>query len=118
MSGMKDLLADEPPAWAYPASPGFKEPTTSRAAAGRIAPRAGELRARILAALADRPMTGSELEEALGVDKGTVRPRLSELRVDKRARPRLTCAGRQETRPNRRGSREIVWEPGAEPEEG
>lgn len=60
-------------------------PTTgdenSREAADAIAPDAGTLRDRVLSVIRDRPegITEWELEEALGLDGNTVRPRLAEL---------------------------------------
>ncbi len=61
----------------YPVAPGYKKRATSRAAAETI--DAKTLRAKVLTALAVRPMTADECAARMGIDKLSVRPRLSEL---------------------------------------
>lgn len=64
----------------YPHVPGVKSPLdTAHAAAARVAPVAGTLRARVLAVIAERPSTADECAVALGASVLGVRPRLSEL---------------------------------------
>lgn len=66
----------------YPASPGFKEPTTSRDAAIAVSAAAPLLRERVFAAIlaaGTRGLTPDEAAEVLGVDEKAVRPRFTEL---------------------------------------
>ena len=66
----------------YPASPGFKEPTTSRDAARAVSSSALLLRERVFAAVRDagaRGMTADEAAEAVVESVLAVRPRVSEL---------------------------------------
>lgn len=75
--GMKDLLGDAP----YPASPGYKEPTTSRDAAKAMRGRGNDLRGKALTAIknAKAGMTADEVAAALGETVLAIRPRISEL---------------------------------------
>lgn len=123
IGSMKDLFGDEGPGWAtdvgngYPSRPGYKENGTSRLAAQRISNVKSDLQTKIILMLEGKRMTGSELAATLGVDLLTVRPRLSELRIEGRARPaRYRSTGKKATRPNAKGSPEIIWEPGRDPE--
>jgi predicted ArsR family transcriptional regulator len=73
----------------YPGSPGWKEPTTSREAAERIASTAANVRHLVMGCVINHPagMTADEIAVYLGIDKLTVRPRLSELRAEGRIEP-------------------------------
>lgn len=82
MGSMKDLLGDQLYESSYPAAPGYKEPTTSRDAARRIAPNAAALRTKVLAAIAragERGLTADEAAEAVGAHLLAIRPRVTEL---------------------------------------
>lgn len=84
----------------YPESPGFKEATTSRVAAEKIAPRAPTLRDKVMTCLNDvwpAGMTADEVAEALGETVLAVRPRLSELKAKGMIGPS------EATRPNASG---------------
>lgn len=79
MSRMADHFFGDRP---YPASPGFKENTTSRDAARAISAKAPTLRNRVLAAIKDAGPAGLTADEAadkLGETVHAVRPRLTEL---------------------------------------
>ena len=99
--GIKDLLGDEP----YPTRPGYKEPTTSKAAAEAISGRAATLRDRVFAVICASPVTADEVAERLGETVLAIRPRLSELRKDGRIEP----SG--ERRKNASGISAHVWKP-------
>lgn len=77
---MKDLLGGAP----YPASPGYKEPTTSKEAAAKMRGRAKTLRERALEAIRGAPagMTADEVAQGLGETVLAVRPRISELNAE------------------------------------
>jgi len=80
MGGMKDRYFGDRP---YPATPGWSEPTTSKAAARSIGHRAGDLRDRVLTALreaGDSGLTADEAAAALRESVLAVRPRLTELK--------------------------------------
>lgn len=64
---------------AYPRSPGWKARETAKAAAGAMAPKAGLLRDRVLAAIRLAPSTPDEVATHLGETVLAVRPRVSEL---------------------------------------
>lgn len=64
---------------AYPHEPGHKGRDTGRAAAAGMAPKAGNLRARVLAQITKKPGTPEEVAEALGIAVMNARPRCSEL---------------------------------------
>jgi DNA-directed RNA polymerase specialized sigma24 family protein len=101
---MRDLF-DEPPS-GYPASPGYKESTTSRDAARKIAPRVKTLREQVLVTLqAVWPLglTADEVAAKMGKSILSVRPRLSELRLANEIVP--TTA----RRPNDSGVDATVW---------
>ncbi len=102
---MSDLFDWTPPA-GYPESPGFKEPTTSRDAARKIAPRAQSLRDQVLIILAAAwpgGMTADEVARKAGKREFSIRPRLSELRAKGEILPTTT------RRPNESGVDAIVW---------
>ena len=63
----------------YPASPGFKEPTTSRDAAASMADAAPKLRDKCKRALSLAPGTADEVAERIGASPFAVRPRITEL---------------------------------------
>jgi hypothetical protein len=92
--------------FSYPHFPGSKEPTTSRDAAEKIAPRARTLRDQVLTALSiawPGGMTADEVARAIGKTEFSVRPRLSELRADQQIIPTDI------RRPNASGVDAIVW---------
>lgn len=82
MSVFKDSLGDTP----YPASPGFeKSSDTSKLAAESIAPKAGRLRASVLAEVRDRGVDGTtcdEVEVALSLRHQTASARIRELALN------------------------------------
>lgn len=94
----------EQDAYAYPHQPGFKRRGTSEDAADAIAPNAATLRAKVRAALEERPMTADETADYLGVDKLSIRPRFSELS----AVSEIEDSGLR--RQNRSGKKAIVWQ--------
>ena len=63
----------------YPASPGFKEDTTSREAAASMADAAPKLRDKCKRALSLGPATADEVAGRLGLSILAVRPRITEL---------------------------------------
>lgn len=87
----------------YPDSPGYKEPTTSKAAAIAEASRSETLRERVYNLLCRMELTADECAENLRESILSVRPRLSELRL----KGRIQQTGR--TRHNASGHRAIVW---------
>lgn len=95
----------------YPRSPGFKERTTSRDAARKIAPRAQTLRDQVLITLRvawPGGLTADEVARKVGKREFSIRPRLSELRNMRAIEPRAT-KGVVERRPNESGVDAIVW---------
>lgn len=93
----------------YPTTPGYKEGTTSKEAAAAVAPSAGKIRERILRQMAARPLTADEVGDALDIDKGVSRPRVSELRKRGFVTPLLKENGQQERRSTESGKSAIVW---------
>lgn len=88
----------------YPEFPGSKGPGTSRAAAESVAGQATALRDRVLVIYSARPeggLTADEVASILKIDKGTVRPRVSELvkmgELERTGRRRPNASGRQAT---------------------
>src|ERR1700686_1951865 len=70
------------PLFSYPQKPGFKERTTSRAAALSMAPRVELLRQRVLSAIkaaGDRGLTPDEAAALLDEEIVSIRPRFTEL---------------------------------------
>ena len=65
----------------YPIAPGFKVQETSKAAAKGMAPKAGTLRERVLAALREAPGTPEDVAARLNEPVMNVRPRISEARA-------------------------------------
>lgn len=81
MSGpffMEDAPARPAPV-KYPDKPGFKGGATSRDAAEGIAPKAANLRDRVLECLRRKAMTPEEVARELKEDILNVRPRFSQL---------------------------------------
>lgn len=109
---MPDLF-DWKPAREYPETPGFKERTTSREAARKIAPRAQTLRDQVLITLRvawPGGLTADEVARKIGKREFSVRPRLSELRTAGEIMPAMLApAGRPLRRPNESGVDAIVW---------
>lgn len=116
MGSMKDMFGDAPPTWAapYPASPGYTNASTSRAAAARVAPRAGTLRAECLAAYRQDVLTSARMKQPAGLTADecagavgrsvlSVRPRIAELAE----MGWLVDSGRRHT--NDSGASAIVW---------
>ena len=90
----------------YPDAPGWTEPTTSRDAALRIAPRAGHLRSRSLLALqhaGQDGLTADEIAQRIGSTILSVRPRIAELGVE----GRIERTGKR--RPTSSGAMAAVW---------
>lgn len=90
----------------YPHVPGHQDTDTSREAAESVEGVAGKIRRMVLRAIVNagpRGLTTNECADLLQIDKGTVQPRTSELRLlgkieDSRRR-----------RPNASGRQAIVW---------
>lgn len=101
MGRMKEYFLWDAPK--YPASPGYKEPTTSLLSAVKAAGRAPNLRHAVMNELAKRPGTADEIAQRLGESILTIRPRLSELR----ASGRIVPTG--ERRKNASGNLAIEW---------
>lgn len=96
------------PLFSYPRAPGFKEGTTSRAAALAMTSRASILRNRAFAEIVRAGATGltaDEVAERLGETVLAVRPRVSELA--KAVPPRILPTG--ERRRNDSGLKAKVW---------
>ena len=103
--GMKDLFGDEPYESHYPEKPGWKEPTTSRAAADIIESNAETVRGEALRKLKQHPagLTADEVAAHIKRSILTVRPRITELKL-------MGLVERSgECRLNRSGIRAAVW---------
>jgi predicted ArsR family transcriptional regulator len=72
----------KPDLFRYPDAPGFKAAGTSEDAADSAKLVAAYIRAKVLRAVQQRPMTPDECAETLGLSILSVRPRFSELRAD------------------------------------
>jgi predicted ArsR family transcriptional regulator len=104
MSGMKDLLGDEPYSATYPDNPGFKERGgTSEQAAQSMTSSAATLRDLVHDTLKRESMTADEVATRLGKSILSIRPRLSELR----AKGMIIATGR--ARLNESGKPAQVW---------
>ena len=91
---------------AYPALPGHRGVDTSVAAAAFLAQGLGYLQAKAFRAIAEsgaRGLTTNEIAQKLGIDRGSIQPRTSELR----AKGRIRDSGQR--RQNANGKRAIVW---------
>ena len=100
MTAQLDLLAWSP---RYPVVPGAKVDGTSTEAAEAMKPRAGILRAKVLACLKQRALTADECADVLRESVLAIRPRFSELRALN------LIADTGERRENDSGRRAIVW---------
>lgn len=78
----------------YPATPGYRDLATSKAAANAIAGTVEELRCRVLAEL---PGTAEEIAGRLGLRRDQVAPRLTELSKEIPPRAVKTKTRRQNT---------------------
>lgn len=90
----------------YPETPGHRNVDTSIAAAATIAPKCGRLQRLVLAAIHSAGtlgLTTDELAGRLGIDRSSVQPRTSELKLLGLIRD----SGQR--RKNRSGVRAIVW---------
>ena len=90
----------------YPDLPGHRGVDTSIVAAASIAHQLGYLQAKVFQAIAKAGLQGlttNELAEQLGIDRGSVQPRTSELRAKRRIRD----SGHR--RLNANGKKAIVW---------
>lgn len=96
----------------YPDAPGFKAQSTSFAAAVGMAPKAGTLRERVLAAIRLKPGTPEEIAKRLHEPVMNIRPRCSELL----AKGLIANSGL--TREAMGGRQAIVWQAAAKPPEG
>lgn len=109
---MIDLFDWTPPP-GYPSTPGFKEPTTSRDAAERIAPEAKTLRdnaMKVLRAAWPAGLTAHEIAARMGRSIMAVAPRLSELRKTGDVMPAMQEGGaKPQRRSNESGCSAIVW---------
>jgi hypothetical protein len=90
----------------YPDTPGYSNPTTSKAAADGMKPTAPALRTRIVSELqvrADFGATCDELEQAFDLPHQTVSARIRELALGEK----IVDSGNK--RPTRSGRAAIVW---------
>jgi hypothetical protein len=102
---ISDLFDWTPPP-GYPQSPGWTEPTTSRDAAAKIAPRAKTIRDQVLLAFQvawPAGLTADDVAAKIGKSPFSVRPRCSELLALKEIMPTTR------RRPNESGVDAIVW---------
>lgn len=83
----------------YPASPGFKEATTSRDAAVSMKAQAPRLQDKCCQALRSGPATADEIAERIGCSILAVRPRITELhrlgKIAETGERRSNYSGRQ-----------------------
>lgn len=101
-----DDLFNWTPAPGYPISPGWKEPTTSREAAVKVAPVAKTHRDQALLALRmawPAGLTADEVAAKLGRRELAIRPRISELK-DMGA-----IQNSNQRRKNQNGMSAIIW---------
>jgi hypothetical protein len=90
----------------YPHYPGSRGVPTSDEAAEAIAPRIGRLQSLVFAAITkagDGGLTADEVADTLQMDRWSVQPRTTELRL----RDLIEDSGQR--RRNRTGKRAIVW---------
>jgi len=88
----------------YPQSPGWKARETSAAAARAMRKTAPTLREKCLEALMRLgPLTADEIAEKIGSTPGAIRPRCSELALEK------LIEDSNERRKNASGINAIVW---------
>lgn len=89
---------------AYPSHPGFKEGTTSREAAEKVARSLNARQEACFRAFEDGPGTADEIAARMGLSVLSVRPRVTELARD----GKLRATG--ERRKNESGCSAKVWE--------
>jgi hypothetical protein len=103
MAGQLNLFETDGPVGAYgtPVAPATNGTPTSNAAADAIAPVMNELQGRVLAFIreaGDAGATDDEMQQALGMNPSTQRPRRGELRrfgfIEDSGRTRPTASGR------------------------
>jgi DNA-directed RNA polymerase specialized sigma24 family protein len=90
----------------YPDAPGYRDTDTSREAAASMETHAQRLQGLVLAAIreaGENGLTTNEAAEMLDIDKGSVQPRTSELKL----RGEIVDSGQR--RRNDSGRRAIVW---------
>jgi len=90
----------------YPDAPAFRNTDTSREAAESVAPKLGRLQRLVLEAIKSRGahgLTADECAETLGLDRYSVQPRTSELRL----KGKIADSGKR--RRNATGKSAIVW---------
>lgn len=90
----------------YPDAPGHRDVDTSVAAAAAMAPKLGRLQRMAQAAIRDagaRGLTADELAARLEMDRWSIQPRTSELRL----KGHIRDSGQR--RPNITGKLAIVW---------
>lgn len=89
----------------YPRAPGYRNQPTSYAASEAIKPCAATLRTKVLNHLRQHgPATADEVAESLHIDRLSVRPRLTELKLMGKVRDTGT------RRPNASGKMAICWD--------
>ena len=91
------------PRSSYPDTPGYSNPTTSKAAAKSIKPGAGSLAASVYAYLLGKPSTCFEIEGALDLSHQTASARITGLRLA----GKIIDSGAR--RPTDSGRAAIVW---------
>ncbi len=90
----------------YPSSPGHRGVETSVAAADELAPKLGRLQAMVSGAIrgaGENGLTADECCDVLELDRWTVQPRTSELKV----KGLIKDSGKR--RKNKTGKQAIVW---------
>lgn len=95
---MQDLFGET-----YPQSPGYRDTDTSRAAAASMAPKAKNIRDRVLEAIRACPSTADEVAKRIGETPLATRPRTTELK----ALSMIEDTGSR--RPNSSGRNAIVY---------
>jgi hypothetical protein len=101
-------LMDDHDLFTYPNQPGFREPTTSRAAAQSMKAHAPNLRDIVLAeilAAGERGLTPDEAAALIGATVLSIRPRFSELAMADP--PAIVDTGKR--RPNASGRGAKAW---------
>lgn len=88
----------------YPDQPGYKNETTSKHAAERVKPRAGQIREIVMTSLKRAgPATAEQMADRLSLPFASVQPRFSELKE----KGRVQDSGQRGT--TRLGSKCIIW---------
>jgi hypothetical protein len=94
----------------YPQAPGYCGRETSRAAARDMMPRQGTIQAKVLEALAQRPMTSFELAAYTGISYRSIQPRTSELARSTGERGALIADSGLTREDPETGKRAVVWQ--------